>query len=66
MSSHAPAACADLSRTTGSVFRVPSEEADEIWAYLDHREKDGYTMRTVDVYGLGENGEEIVVEKDVS
>lgn len=50
----------------GNVYRIPVEEAEKIWAYLDHREKDGYTMRTVDVFGIGDHGEEIVVEKDVS
>jgi len=35
-------------------------------AYLDHREKDGYTQRKVDVYGTNAAGVEIVVEKDAS
>ena len=48
----------------GRVYRIPRELADEIWAYLDHREKDGYTMRTVDVWGLVD-GREVIVEKDV-
>jgi len=47
------------------VYRIPDTIAPEVWAYLDHREKDGYTLRTEDVYSL-KDGEEVVVEKDVS
>jgi hypothetical protein len=49
----------------GRVYRIPDAIAPEVWAYLDHREKDGYTLRTEDVYSL-KDGEEVVVEKDVS
>ncbi|GAA5910151.1 hypothetical protein JCM6882_006530 [Rhodosporidiobolus microsporus] len=49
----------------GAIYYIPPSRAEEIWAYLDHREKDGYTLRTVDVHGVGESGEEVVVEKDV-
>ncbi|GAA6033302.1 hypothetical protein JCM8097_006681 [Rhodosporidiobolus ruineniae] len=49
----------------GRVYYVPPDRAEEIWAYLDHREKDGYTLRTVDVYGIDENGKEVVVEEGV-
>lgn len=48
----------------GRVYRIPPESAVEIWEYLDHREKDGYTMRTVDVRGIVD-GEDVVIEKDV-
>ncbi|GAA5841777.1 hypothetical protein JCM11251_004062 [Rhodosporidiobolus azoricus] len=50
----------------GAVYYVPPKGAEEIWAYLDHREKDGYTLRRVDVYGIDEAGKEVVVEKDVN
>ncbi|KAK4046886.1 hypothetical protein OIV83_005782 [Microbotryomycetes sp. JL201] len=46
----------------GRVYRIPEDDGEEIWAYLDHREKDGYTVRHVDVYNLDEQGREIVVE----
>jgi len=52
----------------GRVYRIPSEPAqlsDEIWAYLDHREKDGYTLRSVDVYSVDEHGNETVIESGV-
>ncbi|GAA6003541.1 hypothetical protein JCM10207_000382 [Rhodosporidiobolus poonsookiae] len=49
----------------GRVYYIPPDQANEIWAYLDHREKDGYTLRTVDVYGVNEQNEEVIVEKDV-
>ncbi|KAI5477582.1 cation transport protein ChaC [Pseudohyphozyma bogoriensis] len=44
----------------GQVYTIPAELAATVWPYLDHREKDGYTLRTVDVFGVGPNGEEIV------
>jgi len=47
------------------VFRIPDAIAAEVWAYLNHREKDGYTLRTEDVYSQ-RDGEEVVIEKDVS
>ncbi|KAM0792638.1 hypothetical protein ACM66B_002432 [Microbotryomycetes sp. NB124-2] len=46
----------------GRVYRIPESDSKEIWAYLDHREKDGYTVRHVDVYNLDEQGREVVVE----
>ncbi|BGP22492.1 hypothetical protein JCM10295v2_001371 [Rhodotorula toruloides] len=49
----------------GRVYRIPKERSSEIWAYLDHREKDGYTLRTVDVFGVDEGGKEIIVEEGV-
>ncbi|GAA5847836.1 hypothetical protein JCM9279_006658 [Rhodotorula babjevae] len=52
----------------GRVYHIPSEPAqlsDEIWAYLDHREKDGYTLRSVDVFGIDERGDEVVIESGV-
>ena len=47
------------------MYRIPDAIAPEVWTYLDHREKDGYTLRTENVYSL-EDGKEVVVEKDVS
>lgn len=49
----------------GRVYRIPANIADTIWPYLDHREKDGYTLRTVDVWGI-KDGQEVIIEKDVS
>ena len=38
----------------------------DVWAYLDHREKDGYSLRTVDVYGIDPHtGEEVVLHTGV-
>lgn len=50
----------------GKIYHIPSNsKSQEIWSYLDHREKDGYTLRTVDVFDTNEDGEEVVVEKNV-
>jgi len=49
----------------GCVYYVPQDRSDEVWAYLDHREKDGYTLRSVDVYGVDTDGREMVVEAGV-
>lgn len=57
------AAQADALRL-GRVYRIPEELGATIWPYLDHREKDGYTMRTVDVWGV-RDGQEVVIEQGV-
>ncbi|GAA5855969.1 hypothetical protein JCM5353_008009, partial [Sporobolomyces roseus] len=49
----------------GKIYHIPPTNSAEIWAYLDHREKDGYTQRKVDVYGTNPAGNEFVVQKDV-
>ncbi|KAI9510700.1 ChaC-like protein, partial [Russula earlei] len=36
----------------GVAFTIDPAHAKEVRAYLDHREKDGYTLERVDVYGL--------------
>ncbi|CAO3635291.1 unnamed protein product [Cunninghamella blakesleeana] len=48
--------------TWGIAFRIPSTDVEATRAYLDHREKNGYTIHTVDIYG-NEN-EKIPVVKD--
>ncbi|SCZ92579.1 BZ3500_MvSof-1268-A1-R1_Chr5-2g07997 [Microbotryum saponariae] len=53
---------AESGHVWGRVYRIPPSQATEIWAYLDHREKDGYTQRRVDVYGLDAQGQEVVIE----
>ena len=50
----------------GLVFRIPDDIAKEVWDYLDHREKDGYTRKIVDVYGKDADGNDFLVEKDAS
>lgn len=55
-----------VTRSAGRVYHIPPELAAEIWAYLDHREKDGYTLRTVDVFGVDPaTGEEVIVQRGV-
>ncbi|GAA5882362.1 hypothetical protein JCM3774_004320 [Rhodotorula dairenensis] len=50
----------------GRVYHIPPELAGEIWAYLDHREKDGYSLRTVDVFGIdSRTGAEVVLHRGV-
>ncbi|KAJ8654403.1 hypothetical protein O0I10_009973 [Lichtheimia ornata] len=36
--------------TWGVAFKIPSSDAEATRAYLDHREKNGYTVHTVDIY----------------
>ncbi|CEG84061.1 hypothetical protein RMATCC62417_17914 [Rhizopus microsporus] len=38
--------------TWGVAFKIPSDDVEATRAYLDHREKNGYTVHTVDVYSL--------------
>ncbi|POY72952.1 hypothetical protein BMF94_4028 [Rhodotorula taiwanensis] len=50
----------------GRVYYIPPDLETEIWAYLDHREKDGYSLRTVDVFGVDSaTGREVVVQRGV-
>ncbi|KAL1933402.1 hypothetical protein VTP01DRAFT_7492 [Rhizomucor pusillus] len=36
--------------TWGVAFKIPSDDVEATRAYLDHREKNGYTVHTVDVF----------------
>ncbi|KAI8986381.1 ChaC-like protein [Pilobolus umbonatus] len=36
--------------TWGVAFKIPSDDVEATRAYLDHREKNGYTVHKVDVY----------------
>jgi len=45
----------------GVAFTIDPAHAKEVRAYLDHREKDGYTLERVDVYGLVDGVHETVV-----
>ncbi|GAA5821682.1 hypothetical protein JCM10212_004397 [Sporobolomyces blumeae] len=50
----------------GKIYHIPAtSKSQEIWDYLDYREKDGYTLRTVDVFGTTDEGEEVLVEEGV-
>ncbi|GAA6001812.1 gamma-glutamylcyclotransferase [Rhodotorula paludigena] len=50
----------------GRIYYIPSgPPGDEIWAYLDHREKDGYSLVSLDVYNVDDQGNEFIVERDV-
>uniref|UniRef100_A0A0G4HY76 glutathione-specific gamma-glutamylcyclotransferase n=1 Tax=Chromera velia CCMP2878 TaxID=1169474 RepID=A0A0G4HY76_9ALVE len=44
---------ADSSWVVGVAYRIADEEADKVLAYLDFREKGGYTRHLVDVSPLG-------------
>ncbi|KAK4050020.1 hypothetical protein OIO90_005210 [Microbotryomycetes sp. JL221] len=48
----------------GRVYRIPEQDSEQIWQYLDHREKDGYTIRKVNVYSIDAQGQEIVIESN--
>jgi len=41
----------------GVAFTIDPAYTAEVRAYLDHREKDGYTLERVDVYGLVHDGD---------
>ncbi|KAI0297521.1 ChaC-like protein [Multifurca ochricompacta] len=45
----------------GVAFTIDPAHAAEVRAYLDYREKDGYTLERVDVYGLVDGQETIVM-----
>lgn len=49
----------------GVAYRIDPAYVPEVRAYLDHREKDGYSCSTVDVINV-QNGKERTVVKDVS
>ncbi|CEP09689.1 hypothetical protein [Parasitella parasitica] len=38
--------------TWGVAFKIPSDDVEATRAYLDHREKNGYTVHTVDVFSF--------------
>ncbi|ORX61648.1 ChaC-like protein [Hesseltinella vesiculosa] len=46
--------------TWGVAFKIPSDDVEATRAYLDHREKNGYTVHHVDVYEAEEDQEPIV------
>lgn len=54
---------AERAATWGMAFRIEGEEADEVLARLDHREKGGYERFEVPVYGSEVGGEIIAVER---
>ncbi|KAG0171362.1 hypothetical protein DFQ30_001117 [Apophysomyces sp. BC1015] len=46
--------------TWGVAFKIPSDDVETTRAYLDHREKNGYTVHTVHVYTAANDKEPIV------
>lgn len=51
----------------GVAYRIDPSHAEEVKAYLDHREKDGYTCQQVDVWNIDhELGREKIVVQSVS
>ncbi|KII86273.1 hypothetical protein PLICRDRAFT_283633 [Plicaturopsis crispa FD-325 SS-3] len=45
----------------GVAYTIDPIHAADIRDYLDYREKDGYTLESVDIYGHDENGQEKLV-----
>ncbi|KAJ3518274.1 hypothetical protein NMY22_g13761 [Coprinellus aureogranulatus] len=45
----------------GVAYTIDPAHVAEVREYLDYREKDGYTMETLDIYGHDENGKDIVL-----
>ncbi|KAI8071359.1 cation transport regulator-like protein 2 [Gongronella butleri] len=46
--------------TWGVAFKIPSDNVEVTRAYLDHREKNGYTVHTVDIYESDGDKEPVV------
>jgi cation transport protein ChaC len=46
------------------VYDIDPQYADDVQAYMDHREKDGYSLEQVDVYGVVD-GKETIIQKAV-
>ncbi|KAF9561519.1 ChaC-like protein [Agrocybe pediades] len=45
----------------GIAYTIDPVYEAEVRDYLDYREKDGYTMETLDIYGIGSDGKEQVI-----
>jgi cation transport regulator ChaC len=46
------------------VYEIDPMYADQVQAYMDHREKDGYSLEQVDVWGVVD-GQETIIQKSV-
>lgn len=49
----------------GVAWHIDPKKSHEVRRYLDHREQNGYTAQSVNVYRKDENGEEVVALTDV-
>ncbi|KNZ82124.1 Cation transport regulator-like protein [Termitomyces sp. J132] len=47
----------------GIAYTIDPVYEAEVRDYLDYREKDGYTMETLDIYGMNGNEETIIIHK---
>ncbi|KAG8970443.1 hypothetical protein FRC03_008640 [Tulasnella sp. 419] len=45
----------------GIAYTIDPKYSEEVKAYLDYREKDGYTEETIDVWGIVDGKEQVVV-----
>ena len=54
---------ADGDNVWGVAYRIDPAHAEEVRAYLDHREKDGYSIQQVDVCNMRDGQEVVVAEK---
>ncbi|KAJ6606946.1 ChaC-like protein [Mycena sp. CBHHK59/15] len=46
----------------GIAYTIDPEYQEEVRAYLDYREKDGYTMETMPIYGIVDGTETVILE----
>lgn len=45
----------------GIAYTIDPEYEAEVRAYLDHREKDGYTLETLDIYGKVDGRDRVII-----
>ncbi|RSH93087.1 hypothetical protein EHS25_007440 [Saitozyma podzolica] len=50
----------------GVAYRIDPVKEDEVRAYLEHREKNGYTSHDVHVYSMDENEREVIAVEDAT
>ncbi|KAJ7080974.1 ChaC-like protein [Mycena belliarum] len=46
----------------GVAYTIDSEYEADVRAYLDYREKDGYTMETIPIYGIVDGVEAVIIQ----
>ncbi|KAL1692213.1 ChaC-like protein [Schizophyllum commune] len=50
----------------GIAYTIDPAYESEVRDYLDYREKDGYTLETIDIYGIVDGKEEVIIPNVIS